>query len=114
MNILKGKREIDNTIDYLIHKSNTQNKGYLILVCRASLLNYVPYMPSCLTCLRALITRLAHLICYLRALVTRNIYSSQVVSVFSELIISLDRCVYYSYIYPHYHYYQLISIWLKK
>ena len=48
----------------------------------------------CLRALRALIlTRLAPLICYLRALLTRDIYSSQVVSVFSELIISMDMCL---------------------
>ena len=79
---------------------------------------FVPYVPSCLTCLRALrtftpsyltclcafvpyvpwflrtlITRLARLNCYLRALLTRDIYSSQVVSVFSELMISMDMCL---------------------
>ena len=62
---------------------------------------FVPYAPSCFRALRtltpyvpwfwrALIMRLARLIYYLRPLLTRDIYS---ISIFSELIVSVDMCL---------------------
>ena len=52
---------------------------------------FVPSRFTRLRALRALIfTRLARLICYFGALFTRDIYSSQVVSVFSELFHWID------------------------
>ena len=51
---------------------------------------FAPYVPWFL---HALLTRFAHLICYLSALLTRDVHSSQVVSVFSESIISMNLCL---------------------
>ena len=59
-------------------------------MCLLALDAFLPYVPLFLC---ALVTRLSRLLFYLRALLTRNIYSSQAVSVFSELIISMDMCL---------------------
>ena len=102
--------------------SRPQASTCKLSLTRASLLNYVsyvlsrftylrafaPYVPSCLVCLRvlralflhALITRLAHLICYLRALLTRDI-KGNFKAILYMMYISIYIYIYYIYTYTY-------------